>query len=418
MRILVIEDSQVVSKLLKHMLKNALECTVDVAASLSEAAELLANGRYFVALTDLNLPDAPDGEVVKLVLSHQTPCIVLTGRLDDVQRKRLLQLGIVDYVLKENRFSYEYVVKLVARLGRNQHIKVLVADDSVVSRKFVRSLLEQHLFQVLEADDGLSALEALSSTKGIQLLITDYNMPGLDGFELILKVREQFSREDLAIIGLSSDNNETLTARFIKNGANDFLQKPFVHEEFHCRVINTLESLEMVRVLWEQANLDFLTALYSRRYYFATYQKKIPILRQKYTPLSVALLDIDFFKRVNDTYGHDVGDEVLVEFARRLNAAFGHNFTVARLGGEEFSVAYTGLASSKAYVLLDKFREQLAATPFLTSQGKINVSVSAGLAELKDDDIDTLLKRADEALYLAKDAGRNCVKLADVAAEN
>ncbi|MBL4814241.1 MAG: diguanylate cyclase [Shewanella sp.] len=409
MRILVVEDSKVVSRILQHLIAQELDCEVDFAVDMAAAKILLEQKDYFVAITDLNLPDAQEGEIVRLVLSKQTPCIVLTGSLDSEQRKRLLQLGIVDYILKENRFSYEYVVRLVRRLQRNIDVKVLVADDSVVSRKFVRSLLEQHLYQVIEADDGHSAWEILQSQPDVQLLITDYNMPGLDGFGLILKVREKFSREELAIIGLSSDSDESLSARFIKNGANDFLQKPFVHEEFHCRVLNTLDSLDMIRKLWDQANLDYLTCVYNRRYFFGLFEEQMEQIKQKQGALTVALLDIDFFKKVNDTYGHDVGDEVLVEFAARLKHFFGQHFTVSRFGGEEFIVAFKGLNQEKAFVLMDKFRSQLEMKPIVTSKGDMFITVSTGIAGLADDSLDGLIKRADMALYDAKKSGRNLV---------
>ncbi|WP_108946828.1 diguanylate cyclase [Shewanella halifaxensis] len=413
MRILVVEDSQVVSRVMRHLLTQELNCEVDVAPDLQSAKALLAEHEYFVAITDLNLPDAQEGEIVKFVLAKQIPCIVLTGSWNAEQRARLLQLGIVDYVFKENRFSYEYTAKLVKRLCRNQSVKVLVADDSVVSRKFIRSLLEQHLFQVIEADDGVSALETLNDNPDIKLLITDYNMPRLDGFGLIIKVREQLSREELAIIGLSSDSDESLSARFIKNGANDFLQKPFVHEEFHCRVLTTLDALDMVTKLWEQANLDYLTNVYNRRYFFNLYEEKLTNITQKNSSLSLALLDIDYFKKVNDNYGHDVGDEVLIEFARRLQQSFSQHFTVARIGGEEFVVGFKGLNVEKAYTLLDSFRMQLELAPIATSKGLLNITVSTGVTEFTlDENVDALLNRADIGLYQAKQNGRNLVCIA------
>ena len=409
MRILVVEDSKVVSRILQHLIAQELDCEVDFAVDMASAKLLLEQKKYFVAITDLNLPDAQEGEIVRLVLSKKTPCIVLTGSLDSEKRQRLLQLGIVDYILKENRFSYEYVVRLVRRLQRNIDVKVLVADDSVVSRRFVRTLLEQHLYQVIEADDGNSAWEILQSQPDVQLLITDYNMPGLDGFGLILKVREKYSREELAIIGLSSDSDESLSARFIKNGANDFLKKPFVHEEFHCRVLNTLDSLDMIRKLWDQANLDYLTGVYSRRYFFGLFEEQIEQIKQKQGVLTVALLDLDFFKRVNDTHGHDVGDEVLIEFSARLKHFFGQHFTVFRFGGEEFTVAFKGLNQEKAFALMDKFRSQLEMKPIVTSRGDMFITVSTGIAGLADDGLDGLIQRADKALYDAKESGRNLV---------
>ncbi|UCX04313.1 response regulator [Shewanella glacialimarina] len=406
MKLLIVEDSRTLSKVLKHLIIQEIECEVDIAPDLASAIHLLEHNKYFLVVADLNLPDAPNGEIVSLVLnSYHTTCIVLTASLDSQQRKELLKLGIADYVLKENRYSYEYVVKLISRLKRNQQVKVLVADDSVVSRKFVRVLLEQHLFQVLEAHDGAQALTVLKEQPDIQLLITDYNMPNVDGFELILRVREKFSRENLAIIGLSNDNDESLSARFIKNGANDFLQKPFVHEEFHCRVRNTLDSLDMIRSLWETANRDYLTQSFTRRYFFKKHQYE----QQENNVFSVALIDIDFFKKVNDSHGHDVGDQVLIEFAKRLETAFGQLFTVARFGGEEFVVAFKGLDGDKTHTLMDKFRQQCANKVIDTSIGPITMTFSCGVATLRSETIDSVLHRADEYLYLAKDAGRNQV---------
>ncbi|MCL1059860.1 diguanylate cyclase [Shewanella gelidimarina] len=413
MRILVVEDSQVVSRVMRHLITQELDCVVDVAPDMASAKKLLLDNDYFVAVTDLNLPDAQDGEIVKLVLAQQLPCIVLTGSWNPQERSRLLQLGIVDYVLKENRFSYEYTAKLVKRLQRNQSVKVLVADDSLVSRKFIRSLLEQHLFQVIEADDGLAALDILKDNADIKLLITDYNMPRLDGFGLIIKVREQFSREDMAIIGLSSDSDESLSARFIKNGANDFLQKPFVHEEFHCRVLNTLDALDMMAKLWEQANLDYLTNVFNRRYFFSLYEDKLPAIVRNQGMLSLGLMDIDFFKKVNDTYGHDVGDEVLIEFAARLKQSFSQHFTVARFGGEEFVIGFKGLSVEKAFALLDRFRMQLESKPVTTSKGDLTITVSTGVASfIVGESVDDMLQRADVALYEAKSSGRNLVCIA------
>lgn len=412
MRILLVEDSNMVAKVLKHMLAQQLDCTVDVAPDLAAARDLLGQREYFAAITDLNLPDAPNGESVELVLGSQTPCIVLTGSLDAKQRRRLLQMGIVDYVYKENRFSYEYVVKLISTLDRNRKTKVLIADDSGLSRKFVRNLLELHLFEVLEAEDGAKALEVLQQVPGIRLLIADYNMPGIDGFELILRVREKYAREEMAIIGLSNDTDETLTARFIKNGANDFLQKPFVHEEFHCRVSNTLESLEMIRKLWEQANLDYLTGVYNRRYFFDKFSPQLQVLSQQGASFSIALMDIDFFKDVNDTHGHDIGDEVLKSFAKRMTESLGQHFTLARFGGEEFVVAMKGLDSGRAQALMEGFRIKLEDTPFQFGDLSLALTVSIGVAELGDESLGSLMKRADMALYEAKTLGRNQTRVA------
>jgi diguanylate cyclase (GGDEF)-like protein len=402
LRILIVEDSSTVSKILQHYIVQEIGCEVDTAADLTCAIALLDQHSYFVVVADLVLPDAPNGEIVKLVRSaYQTPCIALTGQFNEELRAELLTMGIVDYIIKENRYSYQYVAKLIARLYRNKDVKVLIAEQSVISRKFVKLLLEQHLFQVIEVEDGAEALTVLAEQKDIRLLITDYDMPNLNGADLVIKLREEYEREDLAIIGLASD--ASLSARFIKNGANDFLQKPFVHEEFHCRINNTLDSLDMMKMLWEKANRDYLTKIFTRRYFFSHYQDE----HEEQGCFSLALLDIDFFKKVNDTHGHDVGDEVLIVFASRLAEAFGHKFTVARFGGEEFVVAFKGLDIEKTTTLMEAFRQQNEQKSVKTSAGELIITFSCGLAAFGEELIDDVLIRADEALYEAKQQGRN-----------
>ena len=402
MRILIVEDSSTVSKILQHYIVQEIGCEVDTAADLTSAIALLDKHSYFVVVADLVLPDAQQGEIVKLVRSaYQTPCIAVTGQLNEELRAELLAMGIVDYIIKENRYSYQYVAKLIARLYRNKDVKVLIAEQSVISRKFVKLLLEQHLFKVIEVEDGAEALTVLAEQKDIRLLITDYDMPNLNGADLVIKLREEYEREDLAIIGLASD--ASLSARFIKNGANDFLQKPFVHEEFHCRINNTLDAQDMMKMLWEKANRDFLTKVFTRRYFFSHYQDE----HEEQGCFSLALLDIDFFKKVNDTHGHDVGDEVLMVFASRLTEAFGHKFTVARFGGEEFVVAFKGLDIEKTITLMEAFRQHNEQKSVKTSAGELIVTFSCGLAAFGDELIDDVLIRADEALYEAKQQGRN-----------
>ena len=133
---------------------------------------------YFAAIVDLNLPDAQNGEIVDLILASKVPCIVLTGTFDDNLRLRLLNKGVLDYVTKDSRYSFGHVIKVVERLSKNQGIKVLVADDSSTSRRFINILLQQYrFFNVIEVENGQEALAKLEEDPSIRMLITDYNMP-------------------------------------------------------------------------------------------------------------------------------------------------------------------------------------------------------------------------------------------------
>lgn len=307
-RVLIVEDSKVVQQVLRHLASQYLNIAIDFAWSLRESMTLLARNEYTLALVDLTLPDAADAEVVKLTLAHNIPTVVLTSKIDEYSRQQMLEMGVVDYVIKDNRDSYLYAIKLISQLLRNQGCKALIADDSVISRVVMRQMLEKQLFEVIEAKDGKEALQLLEQHPDIKLLLTDFAMPNMDGFELVKTVRNTRGRDDLAIIGLSGAGSHGLSAKFIKYGANDFLAKPFMNEEFHCRVMQTMEQLNLYAEIKECAYRDYLTGLYNRRYF---YQQSERLLKVKPKQYVLALLDIDHFKRINDQFGHLGGDEIL-----------------------------------------------------------------------------------------------------------
>lgn len=409
-RILVVEDSPIVLKILRHIVTQELDpkCyDVDYADSLTEAKNCIAQHHYFAALADLNLPDAPEGEVVDFILSHKVPCIVLTGSYSEERREKLLMMGIVDYVVKESRFSYAYAIKLIQRLTLNEFIKVLVVEDSVTARKYVKTLLEQHLFQVLEADNGVQALQMYKQHPEIRLIITDYHMPEMDGFELVRQIRMQSDKSDLAIIGLSSMDKGALSAKFIKNGANDFLQKPFFPEELHCRVIHNLESIEQIQALNEAANRDYLTQLYNRRYLFSAGEDIYQNAHQG-KPLAVAMMNVDNFKTINDQYGHEASDALLIHMGDLVSESFSR-FLTARLDGETFCVLLPGLSPQQALTLMEQFRLRVEDQGVYFGDLYFDTSISVGIAAHLGDSLDDMINRADDCLYRAKDTGGNHV---------
>ena len=250
---LIIEDSPIVQKILQHTLRQQGIEPVVFASTKAEGIELYNEHKDSVvaALVDLNLPDAPDGEMVSYLLDQRLPVVVLTGSDDLNQRKELLKSGVVDYVIKENRFSYQYAARMLNRLERNRSITALVVDDSSTMRQAVTSYLRLQNFQVVEAHNGAEGLEKLESDISIKLIITDYHMPEMNGFAFLQQVRHRYDKRPLAIIGLSSQEDADISVQFIKKGANDFLQKPFQQEEFSCRVTNNIEALEQLVAVQE-----------------------------------------------------------------------------------------------------------------------------------------------------------------------
>ncbi|QRV24264.1 response regulator [Marinomonas foliarum] len=401
-KILVIEDSPVVLKVLHHLLSQTALFTPILCACYKEAEEKLAlsGEEYFAAIADLNLPDAENGEVVDLVLSHKVPCVVLTGNFDDKLRLRLLNKGVLDYITKDGRYSFNHVVKVIERLDRNRDIKVLVAEDSSTSRLFIKILLEQYRFNVVEAENGQVALAKLEEDPSIRMLITDFNMPLVNGYDLVRMLRYNSRFQDLVIIGLSAEGDNALSAKFIKAGANDFLKKPFYHEEFHCRVIHSLEAQEMLETIRDLANIDPLTKLKNRR---SLFEEGEQLLRDNALGLSLAMLDIDHFKKINDTYGHLVGDSLLEAVGREFIEAF-PDMLVGRFGGEEFCVV-AKVEGQKFQDRLHAFLETLRLKEF--TEGKIRLAFSVGICSDKVDTFEELIRMADQNLHEAKRCGRD-----------
>ena len=268
--LLIVEDSRTYRELLSRQLAKRLKFGILAAANFAEAQQLIAEhkDRIFLAILDLNLPDAPNGEIVGEVLSHGISSVVVTATFDENVRQQIISKNVVDYVIKEGMQDLIYISRLIDRTWRNQEICVMVVDDSPTYRHVLKNFLLPHKYKIIEADGGEAALRELSANPDVRLIITDNQMPGMDGFELVSEVRKSFSKEDVSIIGLSASNDGSLSARFLKRGANDFLGKPFSKEEFFCRVNQNIEMIEMIHEVKESANRDYLTNLYNRRYFF------------------------------------------------------------------------------------------------------------------------------------------------------
>ncbi|ACE86215.1 response regulator [Cellvibrio japonicus] len=410
-RILIVEDSDMVMKVLRHLVQSAaLSYEALYATSLAQAREIYDQfpGEFFAALVDLNLPDAANGEIVDFTIGHKIPTIVLTGSYDEQRREQLFAKGIVDYVTKEGRYAYSKAVGMIHRLEKNQQISVLVVDDSDVSRKHMANLFRRHLFRVLEAVDGVDAIKVLLDNPDIKLLITDYNMPRMDGFELVRNLRYKYDKTDLIMIGVSGESSEALSAKFIKHGANDFLRKPFHPEEFYCRIIHNIEALELIEQITYSAQRDHLTGLYHRSYFFNSARELYRQAQEKSAPLSLAVINIDHFSDINRRYGNYGGDQALKYIAGRLEQMLGR-FLLARADSDDFFVVMPGLDHEKAVAFLSKVKQLLAAEP-LSIQGEMqHFYFSAGVTAHLGSSLDEQIALAIQYLDRAKEAGGNVI---------
>ncbi|MFP5258705.1 MAG: response regulator [Acidobacteriota bacterium] len=255
--VLVVEDSRVQAKIISQHIAGCTPFPTIVAHSLAEAEAAMVDQReaIFVAILDRNLPDDPDGRIVPLAKSLGIPAVVMTASFSEELRKRLLEDNVVDYFIK-TMAEMEALERLIERLYKNQFVRALVVDDSKLFRARLTGLLANLNIEALTAEDGRQALEVLAQNEDVRLVITDYNMPSLDGFGLIEEIRATRSKERLAIIGVSGEGGGQ-TVRFLKVGANDFLVKPVEVEEFTCRVhmqLDILDLLEHCRELCAKAS--------------------------------------------------------------------------------------------------------------------------------------------------------------------
>jgi len=409
-QLLVVEDSPIVAKILLHVIKQELDFNILLATTCAEAKRLCEqhHGNIFAALVDLNLPDAPDGEVVDFTLEQKLPTVVLTGSIDNARREKLLSKGIVDYVTKEGKYSYQYAVKTVQRLVKNQSIKVMVVEDSSTMRKHIVNLLSRHQFEIYEAVDGVDAIKVIIQHPDIQLLITDYNMPNMDGFELVKNLRCKYEKFDLVIIGLSAEGDNGLSAKLIKTGANDFLRKPFNPEEFYCRINHNIESLDLIAQIRDSANRDYVTGLYSRRYFFEQSEALRLAAETNNTPLALAVISLDDFKKVNDHYGPEVGDSILKQFALRVEKTLSR-FLLARSSGKEFYCLMSGLSNEKAMTFLDQVRGIIEAEAFSAGEDNLYITFSAGVSNELGNRTSDQVSIAEACLQRAKQAGKDIV---------
>jgi len=410
-RILVIEDNKTLANLIAKKISVELDVEVDVAYNMSEAKLFLKGYKYFLTLSDINLPDAPNGEIVDYVIKTGNHVIILTSNIDKNFRKKMFEKNIIDYIYKSGVEDINYIISNIKRLIKNSKHKVMVVDDSVVFRKQMKDMLENLFFKVVTVAHGEEAINLLESTNDdISLVLTDYNMPVMNGLELTSEIRKNYKKSDLSVIALSGKSDDEEIALFLKSGANDFIKKPFSKEEFSCRINNSIEALENIQEITNQAIRDFLTGLYNRRYFFKEVSKYFNDAIENGESFSIAMVDIDHFKKINDTYGHDTGDKVIVKLADLLRSETSKDDIVARFGGEEFCILLKDISSEKAIDSMERIREKVENSVMFSDKDKeIRYTISIGLATTYENTLDDTVNEADMHLYNAKEGGRNQV---------
>jgi two-component system cell cycle response regulator len=304
-------------------------------------------------------------------------------------------------------------------------VKILVADDDALSRRMMQGMLHRNGYEVVVAEDGLSACSQIANPDGPRLALVDWMMPGLDGLGVCRNIRTRNEDQPYVyIILLTSKGSNEETVEGLEAGADDYLTKPCHPGELKARLQVGRRILQLEDKLVEardemriRATRDGLTSLWNRTMILSYLKDSLSKPDKAAPPVSVLLCDIDHFKSINDRYGHLVGDQVLKQVASRLQNSVRSNDYVGRYGGEEFLVVLNDCKADDLMKQADRVRASVMATPFATDAGDVHVSVSIGgtavPASAAGISLELIVRYADEALYRAKDAGRNRVCLAD-----
>ncbi len=300
-------------------------------------------------------------------------------------------------------------------------MRILVADDDPIIRKQLEIALSKHGYKTLNCINGTEAWKIIQSDKCPDIMILDWNMPGIGGLELCEKVK-LLNREPQPYVLLLTAKDETKDViKGLDSGADDYVRKPFFPEELRARLKVGVRSIDLQRELLKvrnqlkiEATHDYLTGILNRRAIMDSLQLELERGQRIMQPIGVVLFDLDFFKSVNDNYGHPVGDEILRETAKRVNSVLRPYDSLGRYGGEEFLLIFTNCGPVEAYALCERIRRMICDNDMKTESGSISISISIGLCVQsgpKTLPSEQLVKLADDALYKAKDSGRNRVEM-------
>ena len=301
---------------------------------------------------------------------------------------------------------------------------VLIAEDDPLFRRILERWFQQWDYRVTAVENGLDAWEVLQRDDAPQLAILDWMMPGMDGIELCRRIRSRDQSPYRYVLLLTAKDDKQDVIAGLEAGADDYLTKPFDVDELRARVRAGKRILDLQAALihaqddLQSAALhDSLTGLWNRGAILDLLRREVCRRQRTGDALGVIMADIDYFKKINDTHGHLIGDAVLQEVTRRLAADVRPYDVVGRYGGEEFLIVFPGCNMPDLVVGAERLRHCIADQPIETSVGQIPVTLSLGLASVEQGENEILgcesfLQRADAALYAAKARGRNRVETA------
>jgi two-component system chemotaxis response regulator CheY len=294
-------------------------------------------------------------------------------------------------------------------------MKVMIVDDEPISRRILEDFLIECGYEVLSTSDGMEALEIIRSPDAPRLVISDWMMPKMNGVELCEKIRGMEKDQYTYFILLTTKAEKGDIIKGLESGADDFIVKPFDREELKYRVKIGERIINLEQRIMQLANTDYLTGVLNRRAFMERMEEEANRSIRNEEEMSIIITDIDHFKKVNDTFGHQVGDLVLQRFADRISMASRSYDFVGRFGGEEFIIGLPQTSLEQSWHAAERMRKDIEnmESP-LPDDPQIHVRITASFGVASSlmksrEGVDSIIKLADEALYRAKAEGRNRV---------
>jgi diguanylate cyclase (GGDEF)-like protein len=378
---------------------------------LAELQERLRRGSFSALLCDPGLEhDDLLRALARLRLEGATipPLIAQTGRDSFAVRRRAVNAGAVAFLPRP--FDIPAIVDTLFRIS-NPHsesaYQVMIVDDSPSSARYHAGLLEGAGMLVRVITDPLLVFDALLE-KMPDLVVLDIHMPGCEGPELAAVLRQDSRFLSLPIVFLSGETDTALQIDALEFGADDLLTKPVQPDYF---VSSVAVRCGRYRDLRSRMTQDSLTGLLNHSSFEERLQLELKRAQRQRYPMSVAMIDIDHFKRVNDQYGHPAGDQVIRSLSRLLQRRLRNTDLISRYGGEEFALALPDTPLEEAGQLLDQIRAAFAQIEQESSEAPFRCSISCGVATYPEAAASQLVECADQALYAAKKNGRNRIML-------
>lgn len=293
-------------------------------------------------------------------------------------------------------------------------MKVLIADDDALSRKILEDCLSDWGYDIIMADNGNEAWDILENSDRPNMAVLDWMMPGMDGVEICRRLRLLSLPNYVYVILLTARSKREDVINGLESGADDYIIKPFNREELKSRLKIGQRIIELEHRILRLASTDYLTGLMNRRAFLERLERELNRCEREVSNMGIIIMDIDHFKRVNDNFGHQVGDLVLQELSGILAKLCRVYDFIGRYGGEEFIICLPGADKWSTYKIAERMRSTIESNKIFLSdkESSINVTASFGISSLEQGQIknaDRLINEADEALYRAKDQGRNRV---------